>query len=316
MTLYSPSTLSYLAAATNQTINLEGGTTYYAYTWYKLTGYIATGQVDISVTEIPPQFQFNKLTNIVELTSDGVQVASGTSKFFKAERNSSTDLPTVTSKGWHRFESDTVNTTLQISGSGTDSISIEASAGDIDMNANDIRDVGTLTWNLASSGNEAFLNTVSVGGSLRPSLLLRNIVGASTVGGTLREMQIRIDAGTNIWQVCRFDSSRRFKNTILDWNHTSLLDSIKNTPVRTFYWNVDTDEGNPSQQIGIIAEELEAAGLEEFVDYEEIDDVDNPGQKKTVPQSIAKTNLIFALWKAVQELNEKVEKLEEKINNS
>ena len=314
--LYSPSTLSYLAAATNQTINLEGGTTYYAYTWYKLTGYIATGQVDISVTEIPPQFQFNKLTNIVELTSDGVQVASGTSKYFKAERNSSTDLPTVTSKGWYRLESDAVNTTLQISGSGTDSISIEASAGDIDMNANDIRDVGTLTWNLASSGNEAFLNTVSVGGSLRPSLLLRNIVGASTVGGTLREMQIRIDAGTNIWQVCRFDSSRRFKNTILDWNHTSLLDSIKNTHVRTFYWNVDTDEGNPSQQIGIIAEELEAAGLEEFVDYEEIDDVDNPGQKKTVPQSIAKTNLIFALWKAVQELNEKVEKLEEKINNS
>jgi hypothetical protein len=315
-TMYSPSTLSYITAATNQTINLEGGTTYYAYTWYKLTGYISEGQVEISITETPPQFQFNKLSNIVELTSDGVQVASGTSKFFKVERNSSTDLPTVTSKGWYRLESDAVNTTLQISGSGTDSISILAGAGDIDMNTNDIRDVGTLTWNLASSGNEAFLNTVSVGGSQRPSLLLRNIVGAGTVGGTLREVQIRIDAGTNIWQVCRFDSSRRFKNTILDWNHTSLLDSIKNTPVRTFYWNVDKDDENPSQQIGIIAEELEASGLEEFVDYEEIDDVDNPGQKKTVPQSIAKTNLIFALWKAVQELNEKVEKLEEKINNS
>ena len=315
-TMYSPSTLSYIVPSTNQTINLEGGTTYYAYTWYKLTGYIGTGTIEISITEIPPQFQFNKLTDIVELTSDGVQVASGTSKFFKVERNQSTDLPTVTSKGWHRLESDAINTTLQISGSGTDSISIESSAGDIDMNTNDIRDVGTLSWNLASSGNEGFLNTVNVGGSQRPSLLLRNIPGAGDIGGTLREIQIRISAGSNVWQVCRFDSSARFKYDIIDWNHSSILNSIKNTPVRTFYWNIDKEMETPSIQIGIIAEELEAAGLEEFVDYEEIDDVDNPGQKKTVPQSIAKTNLIFALWKAVQELNEKVEKLEERLNNS
>jgi hypothetical protein len=94
------------------------------------------------------------------------------------------------------------------------------------------------------------------------------------------------------------------------------LNSIKNTPVRTFCWNIDKEDENQPKQIGIIAEELEAAGLEEFVDYEEIDDVDNPGQKKNVPQSIAKTNLIFALWRAVQELNEKVEKLEERLNNS
>jgi hypothetical protein len=283
-----------------------------------LNGYVASATaVDVYISETIPQFQFNKLSDIVELTSDGVQVASGTSKYFKAERNQSTNIPTIVSKGWYRLEGDNLNTTLQISGSGTDAISIQAGAGDIDMNGNDINDVNTLSWNLATSGNEGFLNTIFTGGQTRPSLLLRNPPGAGDVGGTLRELQIRISAGTNVWQVCRFDSSRRFKNTILDWNHISLLDSVKNTPIRTFFWNVDRDEENPAQQIGIIAEELEAAGLEEFVDYDLEDDVENPtGPQKKIVRSIAKTDLVFVLWKAVQELNEKVGKLEERLNNS
>ena len=301
---------------TDQTLNLEGGTTYYAYTWRRLFGYVFSGAVDIQINETIPQFQFNKLTNIVELTSDGVQVASGTSKYFKAERNSSTDLPTVDSRGWYRLQSDTLNTTLQISGSGTDSISIQAGAGDIDMNANDIIDVGTLTWNLATTGNEGTVGTLFIGGQTRPSVRLKNIPGSGDVGGTLREVQIRIDGTSSAqWWLCRFDSSRRFKNTILDWNHTSLLDSINNTPIRTFYWNVDKDEANPAKQIGIIAEELEAAGLEEFVDYDLEDDVENPtGPQKKIVRSIAKTDLIFVLWKAVQELSQRVKDLEEKIN--
>jgi hypothetical protein len=86
--------------------------------------------------------------------------------------------------------------------------------------------------------------------------------------------------------------------------------------IRTFYWNIDKETENPEQQIGMIAEELEASGFEEFVDYEEIDDIDNPEQTKNVPRSIAKTNLIFVLWKAVQELTKKIEKLEERLNNS
>ena len=316
MGVSGPSTTS-MVRELNQTCNLEGGITYYAYTWYRMMGFVFSGTVEVWVDEDPPQLQFDKLSDIVELTSDGVQVASGTSKYFKAERNASATIPTIASRGWYRLESDTLNTTLQISGSGTDSISIQAGAGDIDMNANDINDVGTLSWNLATSGNEGFLNTVFTAGQTRPSLLLRNIPGAGDIGGTLRELQIRISAGSNVWQVCRFDSSRRFKNTILNWNHTSLLDSVKNTPIRTFFWNVDNEEENPAQQIGIIAEELEAAGLEEFVDYEMETDPENlTGPKKKMVRSIAKTDLVFVLWKAVQELTEKIEKLEERLNNS
>ena len=317
VTLYSPSTLSFLAAATNQTINLEGGTTYYAYTWYKLSGYIGTGQVDVSVTEIPPQFQFNKLTNIVELTSDGVQVASGTSKFFKAERNSSTDLPTVTSKGWHRFESDNLNTTLQITGSATTAMSIQAGAGKIEMNNNIIAlgttsstPNGSVTW-ASSTGNNAALTQTTQGGSTFPTVYLQNL--NSPGGGTIRGLEISLSN----WTIGRDTSARRLKYDIKDWVPENILDKVMAVPIRNYYWKVDKDLENPVLQTGVIAEEIADAGFEDWVDYDWLEDPDNPeGPKQWLTAGIDKKGLVYILWKAMQELIVKVRDLESHISGS
>jgi len=57
--------------------------------------------------------------------------------------------------------------------------------------------------------------------------------------------------------------------------------------------------------------------LEEFVDYDWFDNPDNPeGDKLWMTSGIAKGELVFVLWKALQELSQKVERLEAQISGS
>ena len=56
--------------------------------------------------------------------------------------------------------------------------------------------------------------------------------------------------------------------------------------------------------------------MEDFVDYDWFDDPDNvDGPKKWMTSGIAKGELVFVLWKAVQELTQKVKDLESKIGS-
>jgi hypothetical protein len=132
-------------------------------------------------------------------------------------------------------------------------------------------------------------------------------------GGTNRGMEISLST----WRIGRNTSARRYKEEIENWEHPSVLDCINNVPIRTYYWKVDKDAEVRPQQIGVIAEELEAGGFEEFVDYDWFEDEDNPeGPKKWMTAGIAKAELVFVLWKAVQELSQKVNQLEAQISGS
>jgi hypothetical protein len=125
-----------------------------------------------------------------------------------------------------------------------------------------------------------------------------------------------MEISLSTWRIGRNTSARRYKEEIENWEHPSILDAINNVPIRTYYWKIDKDAETRPQQIGIIAEELEAGGLEEYVDYDWFEDPENPeGPKQWMTSGIAKQELVFVLWKAVQELTQKVKDLEDKLNS-
>jgi hypothetical protein len=170
---------------------------------------------------------------------------------------------------------------------------------------------GSVYWNMnASTASPGILTTYVDGGLQRPAIIIQNVGGPG--GGTIRGMEISLST----WRIGRNTSARRFKEEIEDWQHPSILDAINNVPIRTYYWKIDKDAETRPQQIGIIAEELEAGGLEEYVDYDWFEDPENPeGPKQWMTSGIAKQELVFVLWKAVQELSQKVKDLESKIGS-
>jgi len=180
------------------------------------------------------------------------------------------------------------------------------------MNGNNIEmGTGTLSWNPGANGGAC--TTHNVGGTLRPTVQMVNIPGSGDLGGTIRDMEFSLSQ----WKLGRNTSARRYKEDIQNWTHPSLLEAVNNTPIRSFYWKVDAEKEHRPQQIGVIAEELESAGLEEFVDYDWFDNPDNPeGDKLWMTSGIAKGELVFVLWKALQELSQKVERLEAQISGS
>lgn len=247
--------------------------------------------------------------DIVELTNKGIQIASSSDRFIKLRREDSASIPIIDGKGFITLAGDTANTLLQLSGTTTGTaINIASSTGKIAMNGNNIEmGSGAINWN--PGGNSGIITTY-VDGGVRPAIILNNV--GSPGGGTIRGMEISLST----WRVGRNTSARRFKEEIEDWQHPSILDAVNNVPIRTYYWKIDKDAEKRPQQIGIIAEELEAGGLEEYVDYDWFEDPDNPeGPKKWMTSGIAKQELVFVLWKAVQELSQKVKNLENKLNS-
>jgi hypothetical protein len=249
--------------------------------------------------------------NVVELTNKGIQIATSQNRFIRLRREDSASIPILNGKGFITLEGDTANTTIQLTGtSGGTAIDIASGAGKLVTNGNNIEmGTGQFSWNTAT-GSPGYITTYNDGG-LRPAVILTNVSGPG--GGTIRGMEISLST----WRVGRNTSARRYKEEIENWEHPSVLDCINNVPIRTYYWKVDKDAEVRPQQIGIIAEELEAGGFEEFVDYDWFEDPENPeGPKQWMTSGIAKTELVFVLWKAVQELSQKVNQLEAQISGS
>jgi hypothetical protein len=248
--------------------------------------------------------------DIVELTNKGIQIASSADRFIKLRRENNPSIPIIDGKGFITLTGDTANTLLQLSGTTTGTaINIASSTGKIAMNGNNIEmGSGVISWN-TSGGNPGYITTYNDGG-LRPAIIITNV--GSPGGGTIRGMEISLST----WRIGRNTSARRYKEEIENWEHPSILDAINNVPIRTYYWKIDKDAEVRPQQIGIIAEELEAGGLEEYVDYDWFEDPENPeGPKQWMTSGIAKQELVFVLWKAVQELTQKVKDLEDKLNS-
>jgi len=268
----------------------------------------------VSAYMVTPSISAVANVDIVELTNKGIQIASSADRFIKLRREDNPSIPIIDGKGFITLTGDTANTLLQLSGTtgaGATSINIASGTGKIAMNGNNIEmGTGTVSWN--PGANPGSLTTHNVGGNLRPTVRMENIPGSGDLGGTIRDMEFSLSQ----WKLGRNTSARRYKEDIINWEHPSLLEAVNNTPIRTFYWKVDAEKEHRPQQIGVIAEELEGAGLEEFVDYDWFQDPDNPeGPQKWMTSGIAKGELVFVLWKAVQELTQKVKDLENKLNS-
>ena len=295
----------------------EAASTSYTFkTFFRAQGYQYSagfggggGQFDISVYLSTPSISAAANVDIVELTNKGIQIASSVNRFIKLRREDSASIPVLDAKGFIRLEGDTANSIIQLTGtSNGTSINIASSAGKLAMNGNNIdMGSGVVSWNPGVS--PGYLTTYNDGG-LRPAIIITNV--GSPGGGTIRGMEISLST----WRIGRNTSARRYKEEIENWEHPSVLESINNIPIRTFYWKIDKDAEKRPQQIGMIAEELEAGGLEEFVDYDWYEDPENPeGPKQWLTSGIAKQELVFVLWKAVQELSQKVKDLENKLNS-
>ncbi len=273
------------------------------------------GSFDISAYLTTPTITPAANVDIVELTNKGIQIASSPNRYIRLRREDSASVPILNGKGFITLEGDTANTLLQLSGTtgaGNTAINIASSTGKIAMNGNNIEmGTGTLSWNPGANGGACTTHTVS--GTPRPTVQMVNIPGSGDLGGTIRDMEFSLSQ----WKLGRNTSARRYKEDIQNWTHPSLLEAVNNTPIRSFYWKVDAEKEHRPQQIGVIAEELESAGLEEFVDYDWFDNPDNPeGDKLWMTSGIAKGELVFVLWKALQELSQKVERLEAQISGS
>jgi hypothetical protein len=275
------------------------------------------GSFVVNTSLTVPEIVAASNVNVVELTNKGIQVATSTERFIRLRREDSSNEPVIEAKGHIQLTGDGIQPMIKLLGTGGGTpnpiaIDMASTAGRINVNQNTVADVGFLSWNTTNATYEGFLTTHNVSGVNRSTIQLTNIPGAGSLGGTIRSLEISLSN----WKFGRNTSAIRFKDDVQLWEHSSLLDAINNTPIRTFYWKVDADKDERPQQIGVIAEELEAAGLEEFVDYDWFDDEDNPeGPKKWMTSGIAKGELVFVLWRAVQELTQKVKVLEDKLNS-
>jgi hypothetical protein len=245
--------------------------------------------------------------NVVELTNDGIQIASSALRYIKLRRDDNASTPVLDAKGFIQIEGDSSNTIIKLTGTtGGTAIDIASGTGKINMNNNNI-DMGTgaVSWTVGS--NTGRLTNASG----FPTVYLQNLGGAG--GGTIRGLEISLSN----WTIGRNTSARRFKFDITDWQtEFNILDAIQQVPVRNYYWEVDRNEENPAKQVGLIAEELEDAGFNDWVDYDWFEDSENPdAPKKWMTSGIAKNELVFILWKAVQELTKKVKDLENKLNS-
>jgi hypothetical protein len=266
----------------------------------------------VTFSETTPAISATSNINVVELTNDGIQVATSTDRYIKLKRENSSAAAVLESKGFLKIIGDGSTTPIQISGTtGGTAIDIASSTGIINTNNNSITmGTGQLTWK-SSNLNNASLTQTTQGGQTFPTVYLQNLYSAG--GGTIRGLEVSLSN----WTIGRGTSSRRLKYDIQNWTPTNLLDTINNIPVRTFYWKVDEQLENPELQIGMIAEEVVDAGLPHLVDYEWFpkDPTDPDGEKEYLTAGFDKVGLTFVLWKAVQELTKKVKDLENKLGS-
>jgi len=101
----------------------------------------------------------------------------------------------------------------------------------------------------------------------------------------------------------RSTSSQRYKRDIVSAGYT--LDQIADLRAVTFKSNVVGEDGNMSDRVygGLIAEEVDAAGLQEFVNY------DDQGR----PDEIQYGNMISIAIKGLQEAHSRIKELESKV---
>jgi hypothetical protein len=301
----------------------QSGVTYYVFVSVNKYGSIGFGfggnYVDVSgMTFTPSAVSLTLGLDQTELTDEGLLIVQDANKYTKISRNSSEDFIRVSQNSATYAAINATN----FLGKGNPAITLtkgdlKVLDGRIEFNQPGVDRGFSVNWTKGAPANyEGQLGQVMDAGQLRPSIRFNNIPGAGAVGGTMRGVEISLANG---W-IGRNTSSKRFKEDIAYWEHPSVLDVVNNVEVKTFYWKVDSGKDYRAPNIGLIAEELLEAGLEEYVGFEPdrdengIEKLNPDGSKVMLPYDIDKTGLVFPLWRAVQELSKKVKDLEDKLN--
>jgi hypothetical protein len=309
---------------TSRTLYFTAGT-YYVFTTVQSMGSIdfstnpSISRAELTGTTFTPSaVTLTTALDQTELTDEGLFVIQDINKYAKISRESTTDFITVSQNSATYAAINATN----FLGKGNPAITLtkgdlKVLDGRIEFNQPGVDRGFSVNWTKGAPSNyEGQLGQVLDAGQLRPSIRFNNIAGAGAIGGTMRGVEISIANG---W-IGRNTSSRRFKEDIEIWQHPSVLDIINSVDVKTFYWKVDAEKEYRPQNIGLIAEELLEAGLEEYVGFDTdrdengVDKLNPDGSKAMLPYDIDKTGLVFPLWRAVQELSKKIKDLEDKIN--
>jgi hypothetical protein len=301
----------------------QSGVTYYVFVSVNKYGSIGFGgggnYVDVSgMTFTPSAVSLTLGLDQTELTDEGLLIVQDANKYAKISRLSTDDFVQISQNSTTKAGISVQN----FKGKGNPAITIVKGDvavldGRIEFNQAGVDRGFNINWTKGAPANyEGHLGQVMDAGQLRPSIRFNNIAGAGAVGGTMRGVEISLANG---W-IGRNTSSRRFKEDIAYWEHPSVLDVVNSVEVKTFYWKVDKDKDYRAPNIGLIAEELLEAGLEEYVGFEPdrdengIEKLNPDGSKVMLPYDIDKTGLVFPLWRAVQELSQKVKDLENRLN--
>jgi len=301
----------------------QSGVTYYVFVSVNKYGSIAVGgggnYVDLTgMTFTPAAVTLTLGLDQTELTDEGLLIVQNANKYTKISRSSTEDFIKVSQDSTTYAGISVQN----FKGKGNPAITIVKGDvavldGRIEFNQAGVDRGFNINWTKGAPVNyEGHLGQVMDAGQLRPSIRFNNIAGVGAVGGAMRGIEISLANG---W-IGRNTSSRRYKEDIEVWQHPSILDVINRIDVKTFYWKVDADKENRPQNIGLIAEELLEAGLEEYVGMEPdrdengVEKLNEDGTKIMLPYDVDKTGLVFPLWRAMQELSKKVKDLEDKLN--
>jgi hypothetical protein len=259
-----------------------------------------------------PSFQISSEIDITELTNEGFQVLKNSNKYFRVKRDDvDTDALDVSARVGGRMIIDVEDFTKDALVLKNGNLKLEN--GEIITNGG-----GTISFsNITVTGESTFgppelhngrpsqviMSTIFSGGIVRPAIRINNIPNSGDITGNKRDLQI-LSSGTNLGLVVQnSSSSKRYKKNIVDWNK-NVLDSITKINVKEYHFNSQKD--NSKKTIGFIAEDLDENNLKEFVEYDDNNQV----------EAIQQREIVFVLWKGIQELTKRIEELENKIGNS
>jgi hypothetical protein len=246
--------------------------TYYVITKIIFTGYIHAGSLAVTGTTTPNNVNYSLSLDQIEITDEGILVVSGADNYVRIARSTSQDMITI------KQNSTTKAAIVAANSQGTGYNAINVTSGDI-----------------YAAG------MVTAGGRLYMKSFDTNPSGVSN-----DPVKVITQAGARYGELFRSTSTRKDKKDIIDWSKTNILDKIKLVEPKTFRYKNWQDTEEPV--LGMIAEDLRDNGLEEAAMFER----DENGIKTKEVTSIDWERISVILWKAVQELTERIEKLESK----
>ena len=303
-----------------------GNNTYIYKAFFRAEGNIGsagTFGVDIYANLTIPALSLSTNINIVELTNDGMQVATSANRYVKLKREDSSAAPIIDGMGFMRLYNDTSNATIRLypptTGTSAGGMTFETNAGSLTMGTNNI----TLNGNGSTTNGIINVNfgtgyVLKLGGQSNEAIIISNAWPNQATNVATARLRPITKLGLSGRELIFDSSTIRVKKDVEDYpeNAYEIIKNIK--PV--LYWprakrdSEDLEDYN-SEYVGklggFIAEWLDAEPeLRRYVAYETTEE--NPMD----PTAIAYDKIVVPLTKAVQILMERVERLESIISGS